>query len=112
MSLYESLAETAEGRRGLAVVRLINELQGALCEAVASLPEGRRKSLLAKETYELIKGDRSDLTIEQVARQMHDLGKEIMITVVPAGESRRIAEQEMAEVADRQSADKGLKETT
>lgn len=92
MSLYERLAQTGEGRRGLASARLRYEVLASLHEALSR--SSKTQADLAKAlgirrsaVNSVFKGT-GNLRVNTVAEYLHELGLEGHIVVTPVGSGR------------------------
>jgi hypothetical protein len=91
MMLYERLAATPEGARGLAKARLRTKLLEALwgaVEACGGEDEFRRRTGLSKRRLRRVSTERADIRIDELGDWLHAAGFELEVTLVPAGQPR------------------------
>jgi hypothetical protein len=89
--LYERLAATPEGARGLAKARLRTKVIEALWEAIEACggeDEFRRRAGLSKRRLRRVSIERRDIRITELADWLHAAGFELEVTLVPAGQPR------------------------
>lgn len=91
MSLYDRLAATPEGARGLAVARARREALKALARAVNAAGGytelGEASGVPAKRIIDAMGGN-GNIKVGRLARMLHGGGFELEIRLVPAGQPR------------------------
>lgn len=91
MTLYERLAATPEGARGLAKARLRTKLLEALWEAVEACSgedEFRQRAGLSKRRLHRVSTERAGIRVDELADWLYTAGFELEVTLVPAGQPR------------------------
>lgn len=84
MGFYERIASQPGGERGLAAARLRYRTLSLLQAAAAQADPAK----LSRRIKKAIHGD-GDVSVSALAEMLHDLGYEVEMTLVPAGEPRR-----------------------
>ncbi len=97
MTLYEALASTRDGRRGLAAARLRYRVKGLLHRALASSGMSQSdvaKALgLGKSAVSQVFSCSGNLRVNTVAEYLDAMGFEVNLELVPAGTARKKAVQ-------------------
>jgi transcriptional regulator with XRE-family HTH domain len=96
MSLYDRIAARPGGTRGLAAARLKREVLASLHQAFALSGMGsqselaRRLNVRRSAVNQVFNGD-GNLRITTIAEYLHEMGYELNVTLVRAGEPRSAA---------------------
>jgi hypothetical protein len=101
VSLYERMAAQPGGPRHLAAARLVHQIGGALADAERDAPEQINdfRSLSWRERRHIT---HLNDTIRALGGYLHDLGYEMDVQLVPAGQPRAEVLQHRAEHARAQ----------
>jgi hypothetical protein len=91
VTLYERVAATPEGARGLAKARLRTKVIEALWEGIEACggeDEFRQRTGLSKRRLRRVSTERKDIRITDLADWLHAAGFELEVTLVPVGQPR------------------------